>query len=317
VKPADLIGRLGAGFPGGPCVRYLRELTTWGIGGPAVVASPASVPELCDCIGTLSGRHVGWFVMGRGSNVLAPDAGWDGVVIRLGGAFGKVEWEPRETAWTVRAGAGAGLPSLAGAACMRGASGLAFAAGIPGSVGGAVSMNAGAYGSCFAGRIVEVSLVDPDGRVSVLPASGCGFGYRKSSFQGGSAIVTGAVLDLPASPAAGLRAEAAGYLARRRAAFPLDMPNAGSVFRRPAEGPPPGRLIEEAGLKGASRGGAMVSPIHANFIVNTGGATSSDVAVLVGIVKAAVAERSGIDLEEEIVYLGGRDGCMAGGVLDG
>jgi UDP-N-acetylmuramate dehydrogenase len=112
-----------------------------------------------------------------------------------------------------------------------------------------------------------------------------------------------------------LRAEAAGYLAGRRAAFPLDKPNAGSVFRRPADGPPPGRLIEEAGLKGVSCGGAMVSPVHANFIVNTGGATSSDVAALVAIVKTRVVERSGIELEEEIVYLGGREGCIACGAL--
>lgn len=291
----------------------LRDFTTWRVGGPAVALRPRSRGELSDALGVLGEEGVPWFVLGRGSNVLAPDLGYDGVVILLSGLLAGVTWHMSDSGFSVDAGAAASLPPLAGAACMKGAGGLAFAAGIPGTIGGAVCMNAGAYGSSLSGLVEFVEAVGPGGAVRMLSAGECRFGYRSSCFQAGAWVVSGVRLSLPAADPALLRAEAAEHLSRRRETLPLDMPNAGSVFRRPSDDRPPGRLIEEAGLKGLSCGGAMVSRRHANFIVNTGGATSADIARLIDTVRERVEAATGTTLVEEIVYMGGRDLCAREG----
>lgn len=300
-------------FPGMASDLALCDCTTWRVGGPAVALRPGSRGELADALGVLGDEGVPWFVLGRGSNVLAPDSGYDGVVIILSGVLAGVAWQRSDSGFAVDAGAAAPLPPLAGAACMKGAGGLAFAAGIPGTVGGAACMNAGAYGSSLSGLVESVEAVGPGGTVRIFPACECRFGYRSSSFQAGGWVVSGVRLSLPAADPALLRAEAADHLRRRRETLPLDMPNAGSVFKRPPDDKPPGRLIEEAGLKGLSCGGAMVSRKHANFIVNTGEAASADIVRLIEIIRERVEAASGTTLVEEIVYMGGRDLCAREG----
>ena len=170
-------------------------------------------------------------------------------------------------------------------------------------------MNAGAYGSSISDVIREVTFLSESGDLQTLAMEECGFAYRASRFQENAPVViTKVVMDLircPGGPGI-LRERASEVLALRRAKFPLGMPNAGSVFKRPVDGPPPGKLIEECGLKGLSVGGAMVSHIHANFIENRGGATSGDVMRLMELVHNSVLERSGFDLRREVELLGER-----------
>lgn len=299
----DAIGALSAAFPG--CIRTARlaDLTTWRIGGDALVMDVCSPGMLEDVTGAAGDLGASTFVLGRGSNILASDSGFDGLVIRLSGSFRNVSWRRDGEVWRVEAGAAAMLPGLAGASCMKGAAGLEFAVGIPGTLGGAVFMNAGAYGASISERVSSVRILSGRGWETVDPA-GCGFGYRTSAFQSSRDIVASVVLELPAGDAAALVESASGILRRRRESFPLHLPNAGSVFRRTEGAPPPGRLIEEAGLKGRRAGGAMISDLHANFIVNTGGASSGDVTDLVCDARRAVLGTSGVALAEEIRYLG-------------
>jgi UDP-N-acetylmuramate dehydrogenase len=254
-----------------------------------------------------SGEGIPWFVMGQGSNILASDEGCSRLVIRLGGELNSHSWVEEDGFWRLSCGGGAHLPSLSGAACTRGAAGLEFAVGIPGTVGGAVFMNAGAYGNSISRILTRVRVFDSTGSWRIILREDCGFGYRHSVFQDSELIVSSAELLLKTGDPGALRSEARRVLAARRDRFPLEYPNAGSVFRRPREDIPPGKLIEDAGLKGTTVGDAMVSPKHANFIVNLGNATSSNVRELIEIVRSTVLGHSGIRLEEEIRYLGWDD----------
>lgn len=283
----------------------LSRFTTWGIGGPSRAVFPGNDEELADAVRHLERASIPWTVLGRGSNTLAPSEGWDGVVILLSGEYQRFHFRGA----SLTAGGGAPVPSMAGAACSLGLDGLVFAVGIPGSAGGAVYMNAGAYGSSISDVIREVTFLSESGDLQTLAMEECGFAYRTSRFQGNAPVViTQVVMDLTRCPGGPgiLRERASEVLALRRAKFPLGMPNAGSVFKRPVDGPPPGKLIEECGLKGLSVGGAMVSHIHANFIENRGGATSGDVMRLMELVHGRVLERSGFDLRREVELLGER-----------
>lgn len=300
----DLYGLVNGRFPRETAPVRLSDLTTWRVGGPAVCFDASSEEVLSSFLGFAEDTGTPWVVLGGGSNILASDRGCDEVVVRLTGALAAVSWSGDGGERVADCGAGARLPSLSGAACTRGAAGLEFAIGIPGTVGGAVFMNAGAYGSSFSDHVSEVSVLEQGGEKRIIEAADCGFGYRSSMFQEKRVVVTSARLRLRRGDPAILRSEARRILRVRREKFPLDMPNAGSVFRRPDEDVPPGRLIEEAGLKGRTVGGAMVSRKHANFIVNTGEATSEDIAELIGTVKETVLVRFGILLREEVRYLG-------------
>ncbi len=279
----------------------LAEYTTWGIGGSAAAAAVNSEEELIDTIKFLSKSSLPWVVLGRGSNMLAPSEGWHGVVVLLKGQLAEFSFNGT----LLTAGGGAHLPSIAGVACSKGLSGLVFAVGIPGTTGGAIFMNAGAYGSSISEIVEEVKVLHSNGSIEYLTAKNCHFGYRSSVFQKNDSIILSMVLGL--SEAGGssseLRREAKDILQLRRQKFPLHAPNAGSVFRRPDNGPPPGKLIEDCGLKGYKQGGAMISTIHANFIENTGGATSSDVMKLIEYVITTVKQASGITLRREIRLL--------------
>ncbi|MCK5786649.1 MAG: UDP-N-acetylmuramate dehydrogenase [Candidatus Sabulitectum sp.] len=282
----------------------LAEYTTWGIGGPAASITVNSEEELTGTLEFLAENSLQWVVLGKGSNTLAPTEGWHGVVILSGGEFADFSFNGN----VLTAGGGAHLPSMSGAACSLGLTGLVFAVGIPGTAGGAVFMNAGAYGSSVSELVREVKVLHPQGSIEYLTGEDCGFGYRTSRFQTDDSIILKVVMKLSYGPGSrdDLRRNARDILRLRREKFPLHAPNAGSVFRRPDNGPPPGKLIEDRGLKGFRMGGAMVSPTHANFIENTGGATSSDVMQLIELVARRVREATGITLKREIRRLGER-----------
>jgi UDP-N-acetylmuramate dehydrogenase len=287
--------------------RKLSELTTWAIGGPALVAEVDRTEQLCGLAELLRAEGVPWTVVGRGSNLLAADSGCDEVVVRLTGELAGFSMSPRDGGLLLTAGGGAPLPSMAGAACMRGAAGLAFAVGIPGTAGGGVFMNAGAYGGSLSGLVRRVRLVGPGGCLETADASKMGFGYRSSALQDGRLrgwTVASVELGLTSGEPAALRKRAEELLRMRRKKYPLRLPNAGSVFRRAEGAQPPGWLIERAGMKGVREGGAMVSPLHANFIVNTGGASSSDVRRLICMVGERVGKVFGVELRREVRFLG-------------
>ncbi len=288
-------------FPYRCRVEPLSDLTTWRIGGPCAILTPLNRDELRGMMRWVADTGTPWSMIGRGSNLLAPSNGWDGVVINLQGefrAFG-VRGE------TVTAGGGVPLPALAGAACSMGLAGMVFAVGIPGTVGGAVFMNAGAYGASMMDIVRGVQVIYPGGETRHLSSGECGFNYRTSSFQTRPGAVYSVVLELAPGDRGELRERARETLGKRRASFPIKVPNAGSVFRRPKDGPPPGMLLEECGMKGFAVGGARFSPVHANFIENTGNACSEDILTLVRTAKRRVLERTGILLHEEIRVLGG------------
>jgi UDP-N-acetylmuramate dehydrogenase len=205
----------------------------------------------------------------------------------------------------VNAGAALNLALLARKVALAGLEGLEWAVGIPGTLGGALVMNAGAHGGELKDVVESVSLV-LDGKAEEWSAADCGFAYRHSRFKDlepGRAVLTGARLLLRPGDAALLKARMEEVLAKRRATQPVDLPNAGCVFKNP-EGESAGRLIEQAGLKGRRRGGARISERHANFVVNEGGARAADVLALMEEARAAVKAACGIDLENEILILG-------------
>ncbi len=285
-------------FPDEPLSRH----TSFRIGGPAsFFAVCESISELKDIISVCKEEKVRWFVLGNGTNVLAPDEGFDGVVIKLGGAFGElsVSENINDGSALITAGAGASLAHLAVYALKKGFTGLEFAHGIPGSVGGAVYMNAGAFNREIADCIVSAEALTKDGEIVTYGREELELGYRKSRFMGNDEIVLDATFYVKVYPRIPIRALMEEYRKRRAEKQPLEMPSAGSAFKRP-EGSFAGKLIEEAGLKGFKIGGAMVSEKHAGFIVNTGEATAKDVEELIEAVRRKVFENSGIMLEPEV-----------------
>lgn len=261
---------------------------------------PGSHRELAGALSKLSKAKSQYLVMGNGSNILVSDSGYPGVMIRIGEAFSRVEADGEELA----AGAGALLSSVAAAAAEAGLSGLEFASGIPGSVGGAVFMNAGAYGSEMKDVVSRVNVISKDGeREFPLSPDEMKFAYRSSVLQDTGDIVTGAVFRL-SKAYRGEIIERTRHLALSRSEKqPLSLPSAGSFFKRPP-GHFAGKLIEGAGLMGLSVGGAMISTLHAGFIVNYDGATASDIIDLMRLVQLTVFDKFGVRLEPEVRILG-------------
>jgi UDP-N-acetylmuramate dehydrogenase len=286
--------------PGG--VRYdepLARHVTFRIGGPAdVLLLPRSLAHLIAAVAWLYREGRPFVLLGRGSNVLVADRGVRGIVIKTGRGQEGVRYDGRR----IVAECGVSLPQLSRAAATRGLSGLEFAAGIPGSIGGAVVMNAGAHGCAMDGVIHSVRVLTPAGEQR-WSRDALHFRYRESRLQREPGIVLEAELDLhSADPAASL-ARLDEWLRERGDTQPLGPPSSGCVFRNPA-GEHAGRLIDTAGGKGMRVGGAVVSDRHANYILNTDGATAADVLRLIGEVRARVEERTGIDLEPEIKLIG-------------
>lgn len=276
--------------------------TTFQIGGPAdrflTVENAAQLQGLLSCL-----RQAGipYLVLGKGSNLLVSDKGIRGAVLHLGGDFKKVEVLPNGR--TLRAGAGAPLASVCALARERSLTGLEFAWGIPGSVGGGAYMDAGAYGGEMRDVVSRVLHLGPDGAPGEARGEELCFGYRKSRYTGGEDIITAVEFTLQPGDPAAIAGKMEELMARRKDKQPYDMPSAGSVFKRPQNGFA-AALIEQCGLKGRRVGGAQVSEKHAGFIVNTGGATCQDVLELISIIQKTVEEQTGTRLECEVRVTG-------------
>ena len=273
--------------------------TTFRVGGPAeLMFFPADEEQVVLALREAEALNAPALVIGNGSNLLVRDGGLRGLVIVLGERFADVGREGN----TVFAQAGAALSRVAGFAQSQGLAGLEFASGIPGTLGGGCAMNAGAYGGQLSDALVDARVL-LGGEVRVLTNEEMQMGYRTTRpLREGGVVLSARFALTPDDP--GAIAERMRELnARRRDKQPLNYPSAGSVFKRP-EGYFAGALIEQAGLKGRAVGGAQVSPKHAGFIVNTGGATASDVIELIGVVQDEVQARSGVRLEPEVRILG-------------
>ena len=279
----------------------LSRYSSFRIGGPAALAVfPSTRDALLKILSELCARDIRYTVIGNGSNVLFSDAGFDGVIVFTGG------WKEIVRQDTVlRASAGTSLLSLSRAARDASLSGLEFAYGIPGTLGGAILMNAGAYGGEIASVCVESEYFDPETQtVSSFVGDALEFGYRTSVYEKHPHYtILGARLSLEHCDSDAIAAKMEDYMERRKSKQPLEFPSAGSVFKRPV-GHFAGKLIEDCGLKGYRIGGAEVSEKHAGFIVNRGGATASDVRALVEHIRACVLSTYGIELECEIRLIG-------------
>ena len=273
----------------------MARCTSFRIGGPAdILFYPADAQEILRAQQMAAEAGVPVTVIGCGSNLLVSDKGICGLVIALGKPFSSIEVEGN----VVRAQAGARMSALANAALNHSLAGLEFASGIPGSVGGGVYMNAGAYGGQMSDVVVEVEMIR-GGEIVRVPAAEMDFGYRHSAAMEQDALIVGAVFELPAGDPVEIRAKMDDFNGRRRDKQPLEFPSAGSTFKRP-EGYFAGTLIDQCGLKGLTVGGAQVSEKHAGFVINQGGATCKDVMDLIALVQERVFGAKGVRLEPEV-----------------
>ena len=295
--------RLAAALPGlelrdnEPMYRH----TTFRVGGPVtLMALPRSVEELSTAVSLAKEAGIEPFFLGRGSNLLVADRGAEAFLIKLAGGLDRLELLGENSLYV---GAGVTLAQAAVFALEHALTGLEFAHGIPGTLGGGVFMNAGAYDGELSQVISWADCLDETGRRFRLEGPDLELGYRTSVFSRKPWVVTGARLDLTPGDPAAIRARMEDLSHRRRSKQPLEFPSAGSTFKRPA-GHFAGALIQEAGLKGVRIGGAQVSEKHAGFVVNTGGATSYDILSLIRLVRDTVLEKTGVLLEPEVRMLG-------------
>ena len=278
----------------------MSEHTTFEIGGPAdFYVIPEDFDEVRDVITACKDAGVDYFVLGCGSDLLVSDEGYRGVIVAVADGLVGVSVEDDE----ICCQAGVGLREASEMACELGLSGLEFACGIPGSVGGACFMNAGAYGGCMADALKEVRVLLPDGSVADVPAGELNLGYRKSRIADEGWVVLSATFGLNPGDPQKIRATMDDLTHQREEKQPLELPSAGSTFKRP-EGYFAGKLITDAGLKGYQSGGAAVSKKHAGFVVNVGGATASDVHAVIEHVQDEVERQFSVRLEPEVRFLG-------------
>jgi UDP-N-acetylmuramate dehydrogenase len=280
----------------------MAQYTTFRTGGRAEAVCFPSEPHLLQqAVSYLHNEGIPFLVVGKGSNILVRDTGFKGAVIILTGNLAGFEKPPTEedSMW---AGGGVTITKLLSHCVLNDLAGLEFLAGIPGTVGGAVFMNAGAFGKEIGGMVGEIRTVDSKGKQDVVPGTGLTYSYRQSSLAHGT-IIYKVKFQLHKGDRNNIKGRIEGFLKKRRETQPLDLPSGGSVFRNPP-GDYAGRLIEKAGLKGKSIGGATISTRHANFIVNTGGATADDILSLMNLARERVREETGIVLEPEIKVVG-------------
>ncbi len=276
--------------------RSLKELTTMGVGGVgSYYLLVTEIDELKEALHYAASAHLPYFVLGKGSNTLFDDRGFAGLVIHNQIDFFSQEKEK------IRAGAGLSFAYLGAKSVQSYLSGLEFASGIPASVGGAIYMNASAHGHTISSVLEEVLFITEEGREEIFPASELQFSYRTSSFQKMKGAIASALFCL--KPSLDAREREMGYLEYRKKTQPLHQKSSGCVFRNPPGGVSAGALIEKSGLKGSSIGGAKISEKHANFIVNTGGASCHDVAELVALAQRKVFAIFGVFLETEVCFI--------------
>ncbi|WP_293838770.1 UDP-N-acetylmuramate dehydrogenase [Phascolarctobacterium succinatutens] len=278
----------------------MTKHTSFHIGGPAeLMAQPQSEAELQSLLLKAAEAAVPVTLVGNGSNLLVRDKGIRGLVIKLGSMLRDIKVSGNVLTF----GSGVSLAQASKKAAELGLSGMEFAVGIPGSIGGAVYMNAGAYDGEMSKVVKSVRVMDAAGEVSELSAGELDFGYRHSALQGSSKIVTSVTVELAVGDKQAIAEKMADFSNRRITKQPLELPSAGSMFKRPP-GYFAGTLIDQTGLKGYTVGGAQVSTKHAGFVVNIGGATAADVLQLISDVQAKVFAAHGVHLEPEVLVLG-------------
>lgn len=277
----------------------MAQYTSFRIGGAvSLMAIPATAQQLAACLRVARQLGVPTHVIGRGSNLLVADEGVDALVIITHELSHMERTAPNQ----ITAGAGVSLARLATFAAEENLGGLTFAHGIPGSLGGAVTMNAGAYGGEMKDVVTRIRYMNAQGQIEDVLGQDAQFGYRHSIFSESKLVVVEVVLTLPQGNCNQLKEEMAAMSAKRRSSQPLEYPSGGSMFKRPV-GHYAGSLIEECGLKGFAVGGAQVSEKHAGFVVNRGGATCADVLSLVEQVQSRVLQQTGVVLEMEVKVL--------------
>ncbi len=287
------------------CVNaVLADHNTWRIGGRAsALVEPSDVSQVQRLVNFSYQENIPLVVIGQGSNLLFDDRGVDGIVLKIGAKLSHLDLHEGE----ISAGGGVWVPQLARKSMAAGLTGLEHCIGIPGTLGGLIMMNGGSQRHGIGENIVNVTCVSPLGELIHLSRQECDFSYRHSALQGTGLIVVGAELFCPKGDQSAIRRDMISDLKNRRYKFPRKQPNCGSVFLSTAEMHasvgPPGKIIEECGLKGTRRGHAEVSRQHANFIVNTGHATSADVLALIAHIRETVHERIGFDLCCEVRYV--------------
>lgn len=283
-------------FPDEP----MKNHTTFKVGGKAdFVVMPENEEQLLTVLRLAKSENVPVTVVGNGSNLLVGDGGIRGIVILISRKMSNVTFD--ETAVTAQSGIL--LSQLAAKIAAKSLTGFEFASGIPGSLGGAAAMNAGAYGEEMSGVISDITYVDAENGVKTISAKDCNFGYRRTFFTGTDYIITKCTLKLKRGNPDEIRAKTEELRSRRLSKQPLDKPSAGSTFKRP-EGYFAGALIQQANLKGFSIGGAKISEKHAGFIINDGGATAADILKLVKYTQKTVEEKFGVRLEPEVKIIG-------------
>jgi UDP-N-acetylmuramate dehydrogenase len=282
-----------------PLARY----TSMKIGGPADYFIEAfSDAALTSVLRVLEPYKVGFCLLGNGSNVLVSDRGVRGAVIRLAGEFKTVEWREAETGVSVRVGAAYAVTQLVREAARKGYAGLEFAEGIPGTIGGALYMNAGAYGSEFEKIVVSVEGLTSEGQPVRFSREQMTFSYRDSHLPAGT-VVTRVAMRLQKGEVVRVGSKVRELTSRRKGSQPSGFPNSGSMFRNPP-GDFAGRLIEAAGLKGKRIGQCQISERHANFFVNLGGATADEVRQMMELARTEISRRFGVELLAEVKLLG-------------
>ncbi len=281
--------------------------TTFRIGGPAdALVTVKTNEQLTDLLNWTRDSGHRFMILGAGSNLLVRDGGIRGIVVKLANGFQAIEQDPQPAAngsVMVIAGAGVLLRRLGKHALDHGLVGLNFSLGIPGTVGGALRMNAGAWGACMADTTRAVTVLKQDGHIGTMQREELGFSYRRLVLEEGIVILKGHFKLKRADPKA-LRKEAAEMQRRRKQSQPLSLPSAGCVFKNPSKGLSAGQLIHKAGLKGFQVGGAVVSTEHANFIVNAGDARACDVLAVVVHMQETVLSQFGVNLELEVTVVG-------------
>ena len=297
------IYELLCGCAGGENVRRQEPMslhTTFRIGGPAdLFVMPGSIQAVADSIRICKETQTPYAVIGNGSNLLVSDAGYRGVIIQIGRNLNQITGNGEE----IRAQAGAMLSVIAKTALLESLTGFEFASGIPGTLGGAVVMNAGAYGGEMKDVLTEVTVLTREGEIRTIPAEKLELGYRTSLAAKNGWIILEAVLRFQKGDAEAIRSRMEELKMQRVTKQPLDLPSAGSTFKRP-EGYFAGKLIMDAGLRGFTVGGAQISEKHCGFVVNKGGATAEDVRNLICAVQKKVQEDAGVKLEPEVKFLG-------------
>lgn len=278
----------------------LSRHTTFKIGGPAdILVIPSSQDDLINAVKIIRGERVPLFLMGNGSNLLVSDDGVRGAVIQIAGGMNNITFDKE----TVKAEAGTYMNKLIIACAEQGLSGLELFIGIPAAVGGAVAMNMGSWGGNISRFIDNITVLTPDGKKKKVAKFDCGFDYRGSRIAKEGNIILEAELKLSKEDPLKIKARQDQVLSMKALGQPIGSPSAGCVFKNPYP-EVAGKLVDDAGLKGEKAGGAQISEVHGNYIINTGGATASDVISLISRIKGIVREKSGIELETEIKMVG-------------